>query len=706
MKRFLFIVVSVLLLFGTLVACQKESPTYNDTSVKEDIFTENEELSPEVTSALSFYKEFLGGTGYKVISENEAYYEYEGGVMSIDFAINNMAYGFECGLFLVLNGVFQEFSLTNSTGETTEMDYMHKIDVPEKQKVVLRLNFTPNTGGTGDKLNLAVGTMQEPSYTSVYSGWPQYSKYGYHSYSAASAMTVKMNSDSTKSEPAKNIKISQIEISDSYFDYLTASVEEDRNRTWRNNHAFALYYDTYDFDRDLIILPDANMANIKLDVLGKTATYRISLFINNELVKFENDKTYFEIHNTDDKIVHIEIPIDISNIPDNSHIYVIASEKDDDETSLTYGTFIYAGKTRTCYLIKGELQEPSEQTLDTIKTTEDKKLDVTSSLSQGEMKLLKGYELLYVSSIDNKTVCFVGRDSSMVKKAIYYDIGTDSIINTIDLGVDAKYFSVTNGNLISVDSTRTTDGKCKIVDREGKVINTFAYTDNISVATENKGVFALMSDAQKRVAVNSQTGDIIYVAGSPEIATTYYIPISTETKIKLEFFSDDKLPTQIRNFSGNNILTLNVNDDESTLILTDISGKKMKEIELIGKKDLTCAGKYAVIFEQKNQSGISSNNIAEILDCITGEMKEVVFETNSENQWCTLSLDSKYVLTLDNTSTFRLYLVEDSSLIKSFQIEDLDFGITEAKVFIDSINRRIYLQTIKEDVYGVYVENF
>ena len=709
MKKLFCLVLCINLLCGLLlVSCSKQAPSTGD---KEDLFTENndsENIDPNTLEQIAYYKEFLGGTGYQVESEESSHYEYSGGVMDIDFAIHNMGRGFECGVFLVLNGVFQAFTLTTSENSTSEYAYMHMIDVPEKEDVILKLSFTPNTGSSGEVLGLSVGTMSDPSYTSIYSGWTRYSKYGQHAYSGASGMTIKMNCDSANIASAKNITVSKIEIPDGYYDILTASSEDDKKaETWKKTHSFALYYDTYDFEKDLIVVPDTDVVDLKFDVFGKTGIYRFSVFINNNLVEIEKGSTYIEVSHTDDKVTHIVFPVDISTIPNNSHIYVIASEYCDDEDSFEYGHFIWAEKTRTCYFIKGELPvETTDIGSDTTESITDEQTtaDAGASGNTGDIVDLRGLDILYASPVNGNTICFVCRDADSKNTAVYYDVEAGRIINTTRLSSNAKFFSVVGDTLISADNIKTTDGKYTKYDVGGNKIASFIYVDNDAAEKDSQGAFSIMNEAMTKAAIDSSNGDLIYIAGG---ADTYFIPCSTGVKTRLDFFSGDHAPTQVLGFTDGIILTSVTNDEGSTFSLTDIHGNKIKDIPFSNAKRISVAGRYAAIYEESNASGVSSNNKVAVLNCITGEMTEVTVETKRENQWCRVSGDGKYILTYNFDITFKLYEAATSTLVKTFEIQDASVLAGTHKVFIDSANRTIYFQIADNDEgYRIRAEKF
>ena len=705
-KHFCLIWVSIIV--GLLFAsCAKQPVPSNG---KEDIFTNNSEsddFDPNTLGDIAYYKEFLGGTGFVTESEDSSHYEYSGGVMDVDFAIHNMGRGFEGGIFLMLNGIFQEFTISAAGNTTSKYGYMNTVNIPEKEDVVMKLSFTPNTGSSGEVLGLAVGVMIEPSFTSTYSGWPRYSKYGEHGYGGVSGMTVKMNCDSVSMPSAKNITVSETEISEGYYGILTAGWEDDRKaEIWKKTHSFALYYDTYDFEKDLIVVPDTDVVDLKLDLFGKTGTYRFAVFINNNLVEIEKGSTYIEVSHTDDKVSHVVFPVDISTIPNNSHIYVIVSEYCDDKDSDDYGHFIYAEKTRTCYFIKGELPVVTTDIgSDTTESIPDEQTTANTGAPEnvGNVTDLRGLDILYVSLIKGKTICFVCRDADSKNTAVYYDVETGRIINTIRLSENAKFFAVVGDTLISADNIKTTDGKYTKYDIGGNEIASFIYVDNDAAEKDSQGAFSIMNEAMTKAAVDSSNGDLIYIAGG---ADTYFIPCSTGVKTRLDFFSGDHAPTQVLGFTDGIILTSVTNDAGSTFSLTDIHGNRIKDIPFSNAKRISVAGRYAAIYEEPNASGVSSNNIMAVLDCITGEITEVTVETNRENQWCRVSEDGKYILTYNNDITFKLYETATSTLIKTFEIQNANVSGGLYKVFIDSINRTVYFQTSDDEGYCIQTEKF
>lgn len=707
---FWVIIIAVIASIVTGICFMTNPKSENNTPEKDDIFSQNtEELPPEVTTGLSYFKEFKGGKDYIVSSEDSSHYEYNGGEMSVDFTINNISYGFECGIFVVLNGVYQEFTLSSGGSDSSQPGYLAKINVPESKSVDLTLKFTPNTGKAGDVMNLSVGTMLNPSYTAVYSGWPHYSKYNYHSYDGISGMTVRMNKDGSAKAAKADINVEKTDISDVYYDILTASSEDDMKQTaWESDGYFVMYSGEYDRDRDIILAGQSDSVNVSLDVFGKATSHRISLFVNNSLVTFGEGKTYIEVETSVDKVSHVTIPLDISTIPDNSHIYAIDSVIDSNKDSFTYGTYIYSHKAPTCFLIKGEL--PEIELTDKInpptvsETTEQQ--NQTPVIASGEIKVMKDLDIIYMAPIDAQTMCFVCRGLDGLPKAVFYDVVTKKTVGRTELENNSKYYAVSSGKLLSFENVRIVDGTCKTIDKNGNVIGSFSYVDNVSAEDECKMGSSMFATAFKKVAADPVTGDFIYIASGRETKTTYYVSYSQQTKTKLDFLSGENLPVEIKHFSNNNILTLKTENGKSTATLINIDGTIVQQKVYESEKTVACCGAYAVIFDRKNETGRTSDNKVQLLSFYDGSVRDIILGSDTEGQWCTVSPDGNYVLTYDNSVSFKLYDTASSALVESFEITNIEPGIINSKVYIDGTNRVIYFQTANNDIYGTYIKNF
>ncbi len=333
-------------------------------------------------------------------------------------------------------------------------------------------------------------------------------------------------------------------------------------------------------------------------------------------------------------------------------------------------------------------------------TTEE---NTAENISEGEIAVLSGMFTLYAASVDSNTVCFVVQDVNDNKKAVFLNKKNNSVISETVLSENEKYYSVADKKLIVADSTATIDGAYRIMDKNGNVIDKKPYVINSVAEEDSEILLSVLAGTLKRLVIDGNTGDMLYIA----YKETYLIDGSTGEKTKLEFFSNENVPIQIESFAGGNILIVKTNDSGRYFTLWSTNGNKINEFSFPEIKDITCVGNFAVIFSKKNLTGISSDNKINLLNILTGEIKELSVETNKENQWCTVSSDGKYILTLDYDFNFRLYDTESGELIEKFNVDGLKISPLESRVLIDSESKSVYIGLMNNnDVYGVYVKQF
>ena len=344
---FLFLLSMLCIFFCT--SCQKRQ-----TAEKESLFNEpsvaSTESDPEAMKNYNYGKTFSGGTGF-VKEENRApYYEYTGGNMKIEVVIDNGGDAFECGVSLVLDGISQTFTLTDQSGNTTDAGLMHIIQMDTQKSYTLTLEFTPNTGKKGDILNIAIGTMLEPSYMELYSGYGSYGKYRQHSLNVGSDVTIHMMVDAPTQQSAATLNTAHVEVPESYRAMFRSAENEDR---WGTDYKAELYTDIQMVADGISLLrvPAGKTANLTLDVFGIKADWRASLFVNHQLVEFDSGCTYFDFSTDSSSVTRVTLPVDISALPENNHAYVVLYHKSAGNPNMADGTYVYADRIGTYYFI-------------------------------------------------------------------------------------------------------------------------------------------------------------------------------------------------------------------------------------------------------------------------------------------------------------------------------------------------------------------
>ncbi len=347
-----FMVVAVLFLLTACGSVVKNSETTEIT--KENLFENESTTLSETEKVLNnnyFYgKSFAGGTGYVKLSDGTEYYEYTGGSMKLDFTFDNGGDAMECGITLVLDGIYQSFKLIDKNEETTDEAYMHTINADATESVSFSLEFTPNTGKAGEELNIAVGTMVMPSYENTYTGTNgSYGLYIYHAYNAASGIAVKMKADAPTQQKGADLQVKKEKMTEMHKS-MFAGTDSD---PFEYDYRFLLYTDekTLETNESVLRVTEGENSEIILDVFGKVDEYRVALFINHELIEFLDGGTYFDFVVDNKEITRVILPVDTAGLDENNHAYVVLFSKNNGELPLSDDTYIYADKTDTHFFI-------------------------------------------------------------------------------------------------------------------------------------------------------------------------------------------------------------------------------------------------------------------------------------------------------------------------------------------------------------------
>jgi|GEM_PF-1635742 len=354
MKKLIAVFMAVAILFS-LTACGSVVKNSETTEItKENLFESESTTLSETEKVLNnnyFYgKSFAGGTGYVKLSDGTECYEYTGGRMKIDFTFDNGGDAMECGVTLVLDGIYQAFKLISKDGKATDEAYMHTINAGESESVSFSLEFTPNTGKAGDELNIAVGTMVMPSYENTYNGTKDnYGLYIYHAYNASSGVVLKMKTDAPTQQIGATLKTEQAEITE-FYKSMFSETELDPFKT---DYKFLIYTDRETLEKGAEVLraSDDKTAEITLEVFGKSDEYRAALFVNHQLVQLSDGSTYVDFAVDSKSVTRINLPVDISALGENNHAYVVLFSKNNGELPMTDNTYIYADKTNTHFFI-------------------------------------------------------------------------------------------------------------------------------------------------------------------------------------------------------------------------------------------------------------------------------------------------------------------------------------------------------------------
>ncbi len=328
MKRILTTFLSVALL---LTACSEKSSNDEKNTIQ------NATSSTEQTSEYDPFARAdddtssgpIGSFGYGVEWENgkELVLDYAPTV-SFQYYVENSGNKTDFGLLIFLNGVRQPYR----TGENSENKIMHIFDVKQDERQVQTIEFEPVVGENGDKVSVEIITMFQPNFINT-----EKSSYGFsHRISSLYPSSLSVTQETGLSEPkvCSDYEVTPItEEMRQEFNQMSSTGGYGGNALdsgifidTLKNDVFYTPADRLEAESD--ITPFTMNDSVTLCMYGgSSCTYRVSMYINHELVAGAFDGAdYIDITPSRDSICNKEIDLKALNLSlqDDNHLYFIA----------------------------------------------------------------------------------------------------------------------------------------------------------------------------------------------------------------------------------------------------------------------------------------------------------------------------------------------------------------------------------------------
>ena len=245
-------------------------------------------------------------------------HEYNGGEIEWTVSTTNNVLDYELAYKIYINGVQQPYAINDSN----EQKLMHNIIVKgQGKKTVTKLKFTPVTGKKGDELFIYIVQQDAPSYRPVKdgpcdlgfltTGSNMLYKLKYNADGAnKKADAVKYESYSPLPEGYKILNCSGENIMEMKARYDTTSIFElYNNETYYESNGEARMECMGYIDLR------SGKKTYKLSCYGGTEkTYRVSAYVNHNLIPIYNGHDYVDIKLQDDKLTELNIELDPEKI--------------------------------------------------------------------------------------------------------------------------------------------------------------------------------------------------------------------------------------------------------------------------------------------------------------------------------------------------------------------------------------------------------
>ena len=246
----------------------------------------------------------------------------------------------EQAILITLNGIRQEFTV--KCGEETVKDtLLYTFNVEPLTEKKMYISFTPNVGKAGDELQFTTYLMYNPNVELKEKGDVDEMVSYHHQVIDIGYKKVIMNVDA----PSQTLVADDfsgktiIPVKDRVIDSYTA-MESDF-------YVFA-YSDIDEFFTEdgfstKMYVKEKENEEITLTILGDGGTYRLSFYVNNELMPVFDGCGYIDIETSEENQTDLKIKLDTTKLEDVNSCYVLYEEISDPFQYLTQhiGTSIY-----------------------------------------------------------------------------------------------------------------------------------------------------------------------------------------------------------------------------------------------------------------------------------------------------------------------------------------------------------------------------
>lgn len=328
MKRILTILLSFTFL---LTACSEKPSNDDNNSIQNDTSSteQTSEYDPFARADDDTSSGTVGSFGYGVEWEDgkEFILNYAPTV-SFQYYVDNSGNKTDFGLLLFVNGIRQPYR----TSENSENKIIHIFDAEQDERQVQTIEFEPVVGEKGDKVSVEIVTMFQPSFINT-----EKSSYGFsHRISSLypSSLSVTLETGLTEQNVCGEYEVTPIseELRLEFNEmgptggYGGNALDSGIFIETLKNDVFYTPADRLKAESD--ITPFTMQDSVTLCMYGgEPCTYRVSMYINHELVAGAFDGAdYIDITPSRDSICKKTVDLEKLNLSlqDYNHLYFIA----------------------------------------------------------------------------------------------------------------------------------------------------------------------------------------------------------------------------------------------------------------------------------------------------------------------------------------------------------------------------------------------
>ncbi len=243
-------------------------------------------------------------------------------------------------LLITLNGIRQQFTV-KCGNETVKDTMLYTFNNEPLKEPKIYISFVPNTGKAGDELQMTTYLMHNPEADLKEKGDVDEMLTYHHQIMAIGYNKVIMNVDAPTQTPvAENFSGKSV---------VTVKDRVIKSYTEMESDFYIFAYSDIDefFTKDgfstRMYVKEKENEEITLTVLGDGGTYRISFYVNNELMPVFDGQNYIDIVTSEENQTDLKVKLDTTSLEDVNSCYVLYEEISEPCQYLTQniGTIVY-----------------------------------------------------------------------------------------------------------------------------------------------------------------------------------------------------------------------------------------------------------------------------------------------------------------------------------------------------------------------------
>ena len=712
-KKLKILILWLLLICWTLSACASPAGQSAAESLRFDPTMQTDAEPPDAAGCAVRYLDYEELDGH-------ACYRYSGREVLVTAQIENGAVAFEAGVCMAIDGIFTPCELSTDGEQFSETGIMHRVNVPANDAVKLWCRFTPVTGKAGQSLNLALGFAKSPSYQPNFEGQKRYfQSRASHTTMYISAPRLILDQDAPTQTKAIERAVEKLEIPASDWEQLVGTQEPSAQKdAWRETRLAALHAsgDDWNLNTDVVTIPRTEHASVELDLGGMAANYRVSVFVNQELLELAPGCTYADMFVDTEHITRLHFDLPTAGLGESNSIYAVLfvqntgdlySEMDPEDTYTgldeTGMNFLVFDDNPNLNAVPDDPTEPSTEPTETVDMETGTALDFPAN----------GWNWRRMDWTDDGKLLAI-QNSEAGLTACVYDPESQQVTASFPISTNTQLSGTADGKLITVDNPGRDNAELNVYDYgQRKLIASYPLTGKRTMSSlERQQLVNLYSGynfglSSYAMMLNTDGSSLLlcdcsYHETTLTVEGVSLIDVTTGEERELPEKTRELLEKNVRGlmlFFGNRFLIQTYEQTKTNSFVYDLDGQELAHWDTprgdTWLNAFSLAADTLVYREVPTKAGASLSGTIELLNLKDLSRRTVHLSTSNESMWARLSPDGSRLLTYDeHADVFRIYDAESTACLQTLRVDHAwETQHQEQFALYDAEGQTLYVQT-------------